>query len=223
MKTLVILHGWGHNSQYWEVIKKMYERDFSVVFFDLPGFGKEPLVENDWGVPEYANWVKNRLNKIEGKKVLLGHSFGGRIATFIAGQNPDWLESLILSGSPSVYRPSFKVKFKILLSKMIRKLGLKRKTISDKSELATADKNGMGKIFRKVVPFDQTETLPKIKVPTLLVWGEYDEDVPLRIAREINFLIPNSRLEVIEKVGHNSWMENLYLFYGITKNFIKSI
>jgi pimeloyl-ACP methyl ester carboxylesterase len=105
----------------------MYERDFNVVFFDLPGFGKEPLVQNDWGVPEYANWVKNRLNKIEGKKILLGHSFGGRIATFIAGQNPEWLEGLILSGSPSIYRPTRKIKYKILLSKFIRKIGLKKK------------------------------------------------------------------------------------------------
>lgn len=223
MKTLVILHGWGHNSQYWEVIKSMYEQDFNVVFFDLPGFGKEPLIEDDWGVPEYAEWVKEKLNSIQGKKIILGHSFGGRVASFIASQNPNWLEGLILSGSPSIYRPSSKVKFKIFLSKLFRKIGLKRKPVSQNSDLARADKNGLGKIFRKVVPFDQTKLLPKINIPTLLVWGEYDEDVPLKIAREINNLIPNSKMEVIEKVGHNSWIENTYLFYGITKNFIKSI
>jgi pimeloyl-ACP methyl ester carboxylesterase len=223
MKTVVILHGWGHNSQYWKAIINMYERDFRVIFFDLPGFGSEPLVEDDWGVQEYANWVEKKIKDIPCKIVILGHSFGGRIATYIASKNPDYLEGLILSGAPSLYRPTKAVKLKIFLSKVLKKAGFKSNFYNKSSELEEADSGGMAKVFRKVVPFDQTDLLPNIKVPALLIWGEYDSAVPLHIAKEMNELISNSRLEIIEKVGHNSWMENLYLFYGLTKNFIQNI
>jgi pimeloyl-ACP methyl ester carboxylesterase len=73
------------------------------------------------------------------------------------------------------------------------------------------------------VPFDQTEVLEQIKVPALLIWGEKDEPVPLKIALEMNELIPNSKLEIIEGVGHQTGQEAQYLFYGIVKNFIQNL
>lgn len=222
MKTLVILHGWGHNSKYWDVMKGMYEIDFNVAFFDMPGFGSEPLISQDWGVPEYAEWVLKKIEIIEGEKIIIGHSFGGRIATYIASSRPKWLKALILSGSPSIYRPGLKIKTKIFLAKLAKTLGL-RKFFIKNSGLQTANRNNMGRIFRKVVPFDQTQILSKISVPTLLIWGENDQDVPLRIAKEINSHISGSQLKVIDRVGHNSFIENPYLFYGISKKFIESI
>jgi len=219
MKTLVILHGWGHDKAYWQDFIGKFQ-DTDVIAIDLPGFGEEPLVNSDWGIPEYALWVKNKIAEMKlDTVILLGHSFGGRIASFIASENPEWLKGLILYGSPSIYRPSDRTKLKIKVYKILKRLGLKNQKPKN-TELQKADNDGLGKVFRNVVPFDQTELLIKINVPTLLIWGANDEAVPVTIAKELNILIPNSKLVILDGLGHNAHLENLNLFYGTVKNFI---
>lgn len=223
LPTVVILHGWGQDSSDWAVFKKMLEKDFSVVALDLPGFGEELLEDKNWTIPDYADWVTSRLGEIQGDKIILGHSFGGRIASYIASNRPKWLKGLILYGAPCVYRPSLQIKIKIRLAKILRGLNMRKLFAVKNTELANADGAGLGKVFRNAVPFDQTESLSQIAVPTLLVWGEYDSTVPLLIARRIQTLITTSKLAIIDQVGHNAHLENPYLFYGIVKNFIKNL
>lgn len=221
--TLVILHGWNQSSSDWVVVRQMLGKDFSVVIFDLPGFGSEHLEKKDWTIPDYADWVTSRLEKIQGNKIILGHSFGGRIASYIASENPGWLKGLVLYGAPCLYRPSPKIKIVVFLAKILKMLNLKKFFINKNTELVSADSAGLGKIFRNVVSFDQTKNLSQINVPTLLVWGEYDFAVPVKIAKEIQMLISKSKLVIIDQVGHNAHKENPYLFYGIIKIFLKNI
>lgn len=221
--TLIILHGWGQTSSDWTVMTQMLTKELPVIALDLPGFGEEPLQNPNWTIPDYANWAASQLEKIPDDKIILGHSFGGRIASYIASTRPTWLKGLILDGAPSIYRPSLKIRTKIFLAKIFKKLKLKKFFVARNNGLIDADNRGLGKIFRNAVYFDQTETLPKISVPTLLIWGEYDSEVPIKIAMEMKTLIPKSLLRIIDGVGHDSQMENPYLFYGITKNFIKNI
>jgi pimeloyl-ACP methyl ester carboxylesterase len=118
MKKLIILHGWGQHAKIWDPFVSQIGDIIETQAWDLPGFGKEPLVSDEWGVPEYADWVVEKVDEefAAGTEIiLLGHSFGGRVSSWIASQNPDWLSGLILSGSPSIYRPSFGLKFRIRL------------------------------------------------------------------------------------------------------------
>jgi pimeloyl-ACP methyl ester carboxylesterase len=222
--TLVILHGWGQDKSSWKAFSETISSEIPTVVLEFPGFGGRPLIDGQWGIPEYASWTKEQLGVIEGQIILLGHSFGGRVASYIASENPQWLRGLILYGAPCLYRPSLEIKFKIARNKFFRKIGISwlYRTVANK-DLVVADENNLGKIFRKVVPFDQTDLLPKINVPTLLVWGEYDTAAPLRIAKEMKNLITKSTLVVIESAGHNAHQEKPHLFYGIIKNFIKTI
>jgi len=206
--TLVILHGWGHSKNQWNFFINRFDEG-NVVIFDLPGFGEEKLIDQNWGIPEYSMWAKAKIESLGEKNVvLLGHSFGGRIAGYIASENPPWLKGLILYGSPSLYRPGKKVRFKILVAKFLKGLGFSKK-IKDK----------MYPIFKRVVTFDQTENLSKIMAPALLVWGDRDTEVPLSIAKEMNGLISGSQLIIIENAGHNSHLDQPDLFYGTIKKF----
>ena len=129
--TLVILHGWGHSKNQWNFFINRFDEG-NVVIFDLPGFGEEKLIDQNWGIPEYSMWAKAKIESLGEKNVvLLGHSFGGRIAGYIASENPPWLKGLILYGSPSLYRPGKKVRFKILVAKFLKGLGFSKK-IKDK-------------------------------------------------------------------------------------------
>lgn len=221
--SLVIIHGWNQNSSHWSILVKMFQKIIPVIIFDLPGFGNEPLQNKNWSIPEYATWVAQKIESTSGDKILLGHSFGGRIASYIASSNPLWLKGLIIYGAPCIYRPSSKIKLKIFIAKILKFLKLKNLFIVKNAELLNADNNGLGKIFRNAVNFDQTKSLPNIKAPTMLIWGEYDSAVPLRIAYEIDSLVQESKLVVMDQVGHNAHSENPYLFYGITKKFIETL
>lgn len=231
--TILILHGWGQNKNVWNDFISKFD-GVSVIALDLPGFGDEPLISNEWGVPEYADWVESKISELKlNNVILLGHSFGGRISSYLASKRPVWLKALILTASPSIYRPSLSTKLKIrkykILKWVAKMLGREyRKQQTGNSELANADSEGLGKIFRKVVPFDQTEELKMINVPTLLLWGEKDDAVPLSIAREMNELIKSgnsyqTNLEIITDSGHQVVQESPFLSYGIIKKFIESL
>lgn len=226
MFTLVFLHGWGHSRAQWERTALLFTPAYKTVIYELPGFGNEPAPKATWGVPEYAEWVKARI-AADGLQnvILVGHSFGGRISSLIASERPEWLKGLVLYGAPCLYRPSAKIKVKNFLGHWGGKLPFPesfRKKIRGEEENDASD-YGMRAIWRRVVTFDQTELVKNISVPTLLVWGEVDEEAPLRIGKELETLIPHATLTVIPNGGHSVHLEQPTLFYGILKRFFESL
>lgn len=222
--TIVILHGWGQDSTTWTKFIDIAQAKFKVLSLDLPGFGTEPLISDAWGIPEYATWVEDKIKQSKlSDIVLIGHSFGGRIGSYIAAKNPKWLKKLVLYGAPVIYRPSISVQVKKWVAPKLKKLGLGfLKKFMGNKELMEADEKSLGKIFRTIVTFDQTERAKNISLPTLLLWGKNDTVVPLRIADELKTIIPGSNLEVIPFGDHNIHIHNPHLFYGIVKKFIES-
>lgn len=217
-RALVILPGWGHSAEQWE---DFCTRNEKCIVIEPPGFGTEPLVNANWGIPEYANWTKLRIESLGlSNATLLGHSFGGRIAALIASEQPDWLSKLILYGAPVLYRPTLAIRSRIALAKFLKPMLKPILFNSVNVELAEAERRGMQEIFKRAVSFDETEFLPQIQVPTLLIWGEYDESVPLRIAEESHELIQNSQLVVIPDAGHNAHLEKPELFNGMVMRFL---
>lgn len=222
MATLVILPGWKGTKEEWSGIVNQFSDENSVVI-ELPGFGQTPLISADWGIPEYASYVLAEIEKLHKSDIVfLGHSFGGRITSYIASQNPPWLRGIVLYGAPCIYRPSLKIKLLIKLSKIAKFLHIKRK-ISHNPELIHADHNGLGKIFRKAINFDQTNLLPKITAKTLILWGSKDDIVSLDIAKEMHSLIPNSDLQIIDEGGHHLHIHNRHIFYAKIRSFLQNI
>jgi len=59
-------------------------------------------------------------------------------------------------------------------------------------------------------------------MPTLIVWGERDRIIPLVHAYRAHEAIANSRLEVIEGVGHYPHVEKPYQFVEILRDFLET-
>jgi pimeloyl-ACP methyl ester carboxylesterase len=195
--------------------------DVDVQTIDLPGFGGESLVSPEWGIPEYASWAQSKVESLKSKKVILiGHSFGGRIATCIASRNPEWLAQLVLIGAPCLYMPSQKIRLLKRIAKVVKLLGLKNNPLSLNQELTEADKKGMGEIYRRVVSYDQTEELKKIHARTLILRGIDDTYPSDEVCSTMHQLVQSSTYEVLSGVGHNIHLENPTLLYGIVRKFI---
>jgi pimeloyl-ACP methyl ester carboxylesterase len=73
----------------------------------------------------------------------------------------------------------------------------------------------------KVINEDLTPLLPRVKSPTLLVWGEHDRDVPLSAAQLMARLIPDAQLVVFENAGHFAYLEQFNRFRLLVGRFLR--
>ncbi len=226
--NLVLLHGFGQDVSTWWGITDLLKDDFTLWLIDLPGFGRSENPKKPFSVKDYADIIQGFIkeNKITNATVL-GHSLGGRVAIKLASLHPYDLTRLVLEDTAGI-RPDKNILQSLSLpaAKIIKYLmpdlfGLKtrlrhrvyRKLESD--YLTALDKP----TFINVINEDLTSDMKKIKTETLVLWGEKDRTVPLVNARRIYQIIGNSRLEIIDNVGHFPHLENPVIFAYWVKNF----
>lgn len=227
-KTLVILPGWGGTKETWKEFVDLAGKDFEVRVIDLPCFGDEPCPETVWGVEDYVDFVKLKVESYHRRSgipslwrdkvhkiVLLGHSFGGQIAAVFASKYPEMIDKLVLT-APAVFRPRKNLrrlifmigaKFGKLVFKIpwIEKGSVRAEDFYHKAIGARDyhDTSGIKReIFKKIIRQVQDEAASKITVPALIVWGALDGYLPVKDARKLNKLINNSKLEIIKGGRH---------------------
>jgi pimeloyl-ACP methyl ester carboxylesterase len=74
--------------------------------------------------------------------------------------------------------------------------------------------------FVRIVNEDFRAELPRVAAPTLLIWGDHDEETPIADARIIERLIPDVGLVVFEGCGHFAYAEELQRFGHIVRTFL---
>lgn len=218
-EDLLIIHGWGGNSDFWiDVQKELSKNGFKVFTFDLPGFGKTKEPNSIWEVKDYENFViefirKNNLDQF----YLIGHSFGGKISIKLASKNILNIKKMILC-APSGIKVNLGIKTNIILffvniGKIIPfsffKNFLKKILyfLIRKRDYAKATSK-MREIMKNAIKEEITPLLKDIKVETLLIWGKNDRMVPLKYANIFKEGIRNSSLVVIENSGHSPNKDN---------------
>lgn len=222
--TIVLLHGWGQNIEMMDMLGKPFQEEYRIVIIDFPGFGKSPQPSEAWGVEEYTSCLFTFLKSLKVENpIIIGHSFGGRVAICYAGKYGAKKVMLLASPfRPSQKKPSKKTKIykKVKNIKVLKPLAnyLKKKWGSE-------DYNNASKIMRgclvKVVNEDLTEFAKKIKCPVVLIYSDLDEAVPLEEGKELEKLIPDAGLIIYEGYTHYGYLENLNQTLAIIDSFIK--
>lgn len=233
-KQLVILPGWGGTKETWQNFIDIAQKDYEVICLELPCFGNEPCPNKVWGIENYSDFVAQKIKDLNLiKPILLGHSFGGQVATYLVANNPELISQLILSG-PALLRPKQNLK-KIILG-IIAKLGkilfqlpiickfaIKAKKFLYRLADSSDYNNTFGikrEIFKKVIRQDVTNQLNKINLPTLIIWGSKDNYVPLKFGKKIAKLIKNSKLKIIPNGRHGLHINQTIIFYKIIREFL---
>lgn len=218
----------------WERVAHALAKYFRVWYLDLPGFGESQNPPESWGLSDYVKFV-DRFIHAQGIShlILLGHSFGGRIAIELASTHPAYLEKLILVDSAGIKLP---VKFIVKLLRAIVKVGrffvrLAPKKFADKVEyyffkglakrgVEYAQYPPLREVFKRVVEKDLEPFLEKILVPTLLIWGENDKIIPLSVAKTLHSKIRHATLKVIPGASHFPYFEKEAEFLITIKEFL---
>lgn len=227
--VVVVLHGWGGRIESMAPVLDCLRVDHRVIALDLPGFGAASPPPVAWGTPEYARFVADALAELGVNKAhFLGHSFGGKIALYLAATVPGLVDRLVLSGASGLRSaPSFKVRTKRALSRIGRivgRLGPVGRALRAAlyRRIASEDYRSSGAlrpILVKVVNEDLAELLPRVSSPTLLVWGTEDAAVPLSHARIFEAGIPDAGLVTFEGAGHFAYLDEADRFCAIVRNF----
>lgn len=237
-KRVVLLHGWGCDETLMKPVADALEKDMRVLRLDFPGHGKSGRPPKPWGVPEYAGALLELLKKLDFLPCsVIAHSFGGRVATYLAAQDQTLFERLIFTGAAGIPgKPTEEGKKRAAQYKRLRALceAMKKLRIfgsfPDKmveklrKRYGSRDYNAldaeMRQTFVKVINLDLTPCLSQIVQPTLLVWGDQDTETPLWMGQKMEKLIPDAGLAVFEGGTHFAYLEQLARFSAVAKNFL---
>ncbi|MFH1896124.1 MAG: alpha/beta hydrolase [bacterium] len=226
--TIIILHGWGACGSRFKEAKNLLEnRGYKVFTPDLPGFGPSRPPVNPLTLGDYVEFVKKYISKEKLERaVLVGHSFGGRVACEYAALGPKELEKLILVAPSGIKHPSIKA----VVFKSVAKLG---KTVFGGNEslrrllyrvVRERDYYRASPVMRvtmsRVLQSDLRPNLNKINVSTLIVWGEKDTFVPVKDARIMEREIPHSTLKILKNEGHLFPYEKPHKFVKIITDYV---
>lgn len=201
---IVLIHGWGGTDESLSPLAEVLSEDFDVLNFNLPGFGGSKEPSSVWGISNYSEWVLKQAKKKGSDKFhIIGHSFGGQIATKLTLTYPENIKTLTLIGAAVIRRKSHKAKLIGFLSKGVKKVSFDFLGRFLQSADYRKSSPKMRNIMSKILTEDLSDKLHNVVVPTLILWGEQDRQTPLTQAKVIKNLIPKSELEVVKGAGHN--------------------
>lgn len=230
-KTLVFLHGWRSQSTLWFEGVQEITQAYTCYFIDAPGFGKSPASSTQLTLGDYAQIMATCIQKLAIKHiVLVGHSFGGRIAVKLSTNHPNWLEGMVLVNSAGVYKDTVEKKVKKTVAKVVKPLFQSAKmqplrakiyqSMGAEDYVATPN---LQQTYLNIVTEDLTPVFPSVTVPVHLIWGDKDEETPISIARTMQKSMQHADLEILKGAGHFSFLDKPQEFEHSVMGFVQTL
>lgn len=230
--AVLLMHGWGCTHQTVDSIARILAPRMRVYNLDLPGHGLSAEPPSVWGVEDYTRCIEEFIRK-EGIKdpVLIGHSFGGRIAILASSRKR--YSKIVLVDAAGI-KPRRKLSYYIkvysykgakrilplLLGKEKGEIMLEKWRKKRGSADYAASSPIMRAIMSRCVNEDLKRVMPHIQSSTLLIWGEKDTATPLSDAKTMERLIPDAGLVAFPDAGHYSFLDNPGGFRAVISEFL---
>jgi pimeloyl-ACP methyl ester carboxylesterase len=208
------LHGWGSNSDRWALVaEKIAEKGYRVYVPDLPGFGKSDPLTIPWNTNKYIDFLERFVKELNlGEFYLLGHSFGGALASKMAVKHVQDVKKLFLVSAACVRKKTATKSFSALIAKFFKLFyfipyyAFFRKAVYKfiirKSDYVYVE-GIMKETYLNIVGEDLSFHLAFIKVPTIIIWGDKDDLTPIQEGYFIEKQIKKSKIIIIPGAGHD--------------------
>ncbi|MGH9082422.1 MAG: alpha/beta fold hydrolase [Acidimicrobiales bacterium] len=208
--VVLALHGWARTHRDFDAVLAPPGRPpVDAVAVDLPGFGATPPPDVAWGSPAYAEVVAEVVAEMAGPVVVVGHSFGGRVAVHLAAARPDLVRALVLTGVPLLRtRPASRPARRFRAVRALHRAGLvgEERMEGARRRFGSADYAAAQGTMRAVLVETAGESyeqqLDAIGCPVALVWGDDDATVPVAVAEAVAGRLRDARLTVLPGAGH---------------------
>ena len=234
-ECILILHGWGASIETFRPVIDYFKNKNRVVALDMPGCGKTEEPSAAYCMNDYAAFV-NTFRELLGiqNPVLMGHSNGGRTILKLFSQNPSYpcKKVILIDASGIKHKRSFAASVKLYSYKTVKAVlqcPIWKKAAAPllekaRTKFGSADYQNSSPVMRRtlvnIVSEDLKYALPMISVPTLIFWGDKDEDTPLSDGKMMEKMIPDCGLIVLKGAGHYSYLEKLGEFLRVSDYFI---
>lgn len=232
--TIVILPGWGDTRKTFQFFIDSLKEDYKIYILDYPGFGNSITPKNTLTLEDYVELIQEWFQKENIKNpIIIAHSFGGRISSLLISKYKIKVKKLLLIDVAGIKR---RKKLKIFLKEKIYKLlkhliKLLPKNIQKKQLIKLSNyfsskdykqlPNSMKKTFQNIIEKDLKKEYQEIDCETLILWGEKDEDTPLKDGYLLNKIIKNSEIIIYKNANHYSYLYDPYRTLRIIQIFIK--
>lgn len=229
-ETILLLHGTGASLHTWYEWVEVLSKNYKVVLVDLPGFGLTgPHKENSYKPESYTQFIGDFMEHLSLDSVHIGgNSLGGFIAWNVAVAYPTKFKSLLLidaagfESQPKSLPLAFRLakipilgqaltKFspKGIVASSIRNVYANPSLVSDElidRYFNLSKREGNRAAFVKRLTEEkrevQVDDLTLIKVPTLIMWGEKDNLIPVESATFFANAISKDTLVIFPDLGH---------------------
>lgn len=226
-KDVILLHGWGQNIEMMSYIQNFLSKHFKVYALDFPGFGKSDEPQVSYSNEDYTEVLKQFVDKLKIKNpILIGHSFGCRVALYYAYKYP--VHRMVLTGAAGVrtkrdlewYIKVYTYKLGKIILKPFKNLQEQLRNNAGSSDYKNATPVMKGTLV-KCVNFDITPYLKDIKPETLLVYGTLDNATPLYMGKIMEEKMPNAFLVTFENDDHFAYYHQADRFNRVLEAFLE--
>lgn len=230
--TILMLHGITADSGNWTRFARHFTDKYHVVIPDLPGFGDSSRIQSaSYSIPAQSERVHQLMQALGVQQFhLVGNSMGGYIGAYYAAHYPQQVQTLGLFDAAGVDSPNKTTFMKELLAGnnlmlpkdredfgRVLKLvmedppyipGMARDVLADK---ALAHREFNRKVFAELQQqqLDLAPYLPKIKAPTLLLWGDQDRVIDISSIEvfQRNLTSAKTSVSILPNIGHLPMLE----------------
>jgi pimeloyl-ACP methyl ester carboxylesterase len=248
--VMVFVHGLSGTWQNWLLTIPAFMDSHRVIAPDLPGFGESPMPREKISIRGYARILDGLLQELGVESaIVVGNSMGGFVAAELALSFSTRVERLVLVSAAGLSIEEYR-RAPLLVGARLwaatatwvgargqsvvtrpraRRLGLQliaRYPEKLSPELTYELTRGAGTpgfvpAMEALLSYSYRDQLPRIDVPTLVVWGRNDMLVPRGDAREYVELIgDNARREMFEDTGHVPMIERPSRFNELLAKFV---
>jgi pimeloyl-ACP methyl ester carboxylesterase len=239
---LVLVHGAALDSRMWRPQIAALADEFTVIAWDEPGAGRSSGVPAGFGLADYASCLVALIEALDlGPAHVAGLSWGGTVALELYRHQPELVMTLLLVDTYAGWKgslPEHEVQARVEGARRMfaaadhsfdpRLPGLfagdPPAEFGPLLDAMAADVRleSMRNALLVMAEADQRDLLPRIAVPTLLIWGELDARSPLSVARQFEQAIPDTQLVVIPDAGHVSNLEQPAPFNDAIRAFCRA-
>jgi pimeloyl-ACP methyl ester carboxylesterase len=220
---VVVLHGAG-GPQIVPAYERLAER-FRIVYLELPGFGASPVNERSRTLEQLAATIADALDAIGIERyALLGTSFGGATAAWLATACPERISELILE-SPAAFRPGNGPLPDLTPEEVQRALYAHPER---RPALPAPDEETMAKqlaLVRRVLAASDSEALARrlraLPVHTMAMFGTRDGLIAPEMGRRYKELIPNCDYVLVYDAAHAISSDRPEAFVDLVGDFLE--
>lgn len=219
---VLMIHGWGASIELLQPLADRLSRlGYQCHLIDLPGFGESDEPPAPFSIFDYAAFCLAYLDRQHLSEIhYFGHSLGGRIGLILGSDHSNRIRNLVLSNSAGIkIEAALHTRIRLAAYKSLRRglegLGAQSAAASLRGiynrRFGSDDYQNASPVMRQtlinIVNEDLLDQAKRVAIPTILFWGDNDQETPLWTGEKLEAAIPDAALIVHKGAGHYAYLD----------------